>query len=115
MINFLKFSHLVFILSLLGTTLYSVVSPKVKNTALIFWLSGLSILTGTLLVHPKHWTFHTEWIKAAYLFIFIFLLGIVAQHFIKLKNPALSRVFAIFLIIILCLVVRDAVTKTTLI
>jgi hypothetical protein len=82
LIHFLKFTHMVFVLALLGSTIYALVLIASKKFALanrhlqsklarvnkIILCSILAALTtGTLLVHPKLHTFHTPWIEAAFI------------------------------------------------
>lgn len=127
-VNLLKFIHLLLTLSLLGSASVCLllISSKQRNhfqsqiTRLnqsMLILAILAMLTGSLLVHPKHFTFHTPWIQAAYLFIFIFSLFIATLILFKkhlLKKTWIWRIVYIILIIILIAVVHDAVTKTSL-
>jgi uncharacterized membrane protein SirB2 len=81
----------------------------------MLYFSLFAILTGTLLVYPKHFTFHTPWIQAAYLLVTIFSLGILTLQK-KNKIPRLIKLFSyLILIVILIGVIHDAVTKSTFI
>lgn len=78
----------------------------------------IAMLLGTLLVIPKHYTFHTAWIQAAYIFagvLFLALLGLI--NILKKKKNIIQKRFwqaaYLFLIVILICVIRDAVTKTS--
>lgn len=135
LVNLLKFIHLLCVLGLLGSVMYcltSVGSKKLVGTSHYFFshakqlhnvilrLSALVMLTGTLLVHPKYFTFHTPWIEAAYIFLLIFCLGIifVKKQVNSSKKFTSSRRWIIqgcycLLFIILLFIVHDAVTKTT--
>ena len=127
LIDVLKFIHLLLTLSLLGLTFFCLIlasftiHPERKNrmirlNRIILWLLGFALLTGTLLVYPKHYTFHTPWIQAAY--ILVFLSGAIVSMLIyfrkKIRWGWLWVVSYIFLAIILAGIVHDAVTKTTL-
>jgi len=85
-----------------------------------------AMITGTLLVIPKHFTFHTPWIQAAYLLLLCAGLGIFSLILLKKKrilkkgNEPFSRKeravwqFAYFVLaIVLIGIIHDAVTKTT--
>jgi hypothetical protein len=106
LIAFLKFFHLLLILGLLSASLYSFVSgPRYQRA--ILWITVLSVLTGSLLVYPTHFTFHTPWIQAAYVFAGLYSVGIL----ITLKYP--SRIVCFILLWLLLFALHDAVTKTT--
>ena len=127
--NLLKFSHLIFTLSLLGSTIYCFILTLFKQQTIeigvqikqlnqfILLIGILALMTGTFLVHPKHFTFHTPWIKVAYLLIVIFSLGIawLIAHKNRQKSRWLTCGIYFMLLIILGLIVHDAVTKTTFI
>jgi hypothetical protein len=130
LIHLLKFIHLICVLSLLGATAYClllIVSKKfslANNTYLhdkitrvnkaLLRFGLLAMLTGTLMVYPKHFTFHTPWIQAAYLLVTLFALGIFTL--LKLKDKqwrGVRLVVYVALIAMLLALVHDAVTKTT--
>jgi hypothetical protein len=110
LIHLTKFIHVLLALSLLITTFFCLASNSIKNHKLILILSLVAAITGTLLVYPAHFTFHTPWIKAAYVLLGIFTLVILGLMRFKLKKITLIILLAILLIFI----IHDAVTKTTL-
>lgn len=129
-IDVLKFFHLLFTLSLLGSALVCLVVVGSKKFAhvelanrqtvlqLNKWMlkiAGLAMLTGTFLVYPKHFTFHTPWIQAAYILVFVFCMSITVLVLFRdrLKHRWLLRGIYLFLILLLIGVVHDAVTKST--
>lgn len=128
LINLVKFIHILSILGILGSAFFCaalLASKKFLATnsnqhiyflnRAILYLSTLGIITGTLLVYPKHFTFHTPWIQAAYLFMVIFSLGILFLQK-KMQLPRLIKLFTyLILIVILIGVIHDAVTKSTFI
>jgi uncharacterized membrane protein SirB2 len=122
MIDIIKFAHILFALSLLGLTAYCLSLTNTKHqTRLVFFnknlliISVLALLTGSLLVYPKHFTFHTPWIQAAYLLIIIYgiMLGLFIVFSKKIAQAWIWRCFYITLIVILILIIHDAVTKHT--
>ena len=122
---FLKFIHVLFILGLLGTTLYIVYAihqplfPLRRFLLITLFLAIMSLITGTFLVIPRHFTFHTPWIQAAYLLLIVFFLGIAVLLFTA-RRPMhrlkiwIYRATGLILITILLFIIHDAVTKTTL-
>lgn len=80
----------------------------------MLFISLVALITGTLLVVPKHFTFHTPWIQAAYLLITLFGLSIflLIKYGSRLK-PILQKLIYMTLILALVCVIHDAVTKTT--
>lgn len=120
LIDIVKFLHLLIVLSLLGLTLHCLVSRetislKRVNVSLL-GLSFFAALTGTFLVHPKNFTFHTPWIDAAYFFVVIFAVGIGGVLISKKNlntNIWLRRFFYFVFAVILLLIIHDAVTKST--
>lgn len=134
MINLLKFTHLLFVLGIFSLAIYcfALIGSKIfliKNTnthdkfnylnKIMVVFCVFAMLTGTLLVYPKHFTFHTPWIQAAYLFTFI--VGFSAVSFILFKMQReegyrwVWRLAYLVLISILIVITHDAVTKTTFI
>lgn len=123
MIHIIKFVHILFALSLLGLTAYCLMLANTKHqTRLIFFnknllmISFFALLTGSLLVYPKHYTFHTPWIQAAYLLIIIYGM-VVGVSILFLKRTAQIWVWRCVygaLIFILILIIHDAVTKHTI-
>jgi len=126
LINILKFIHLLLTLSLLGSTIFCLMLTSFKThfpqndmisrmNRIMLWLLAFSLITGTLLVYPKHFTFHTPWIEAAYLLIFLAGLLVSGLIFLRKKNQWAWVLRGIYLILIILLigVIHDAVTKTT--
>lgn len=130
LINFIKFIHILFTLALLGSTTYCLIVvssrkfsriPSVSRDTLTFlnrmmlWCATFAILTGTLLVYPKHFTFHTPWIQTAY--VLVFILGSLVSILLAVKKKQRIRWLwwssYAFLLMILIAIVHDAVTKTT--
>jgi hypothetical protein len=120
LIFFLKFIHVIFALSLFGGTLYCLTAKHnliASSTKPLLFMSLLAMLTGTLLVYPKHFTFHTPWIIAAYTLLFLVMLGILFLFSLKKKGifnrPWNLRVTYFILGLLLLFIIHDAVTKTT--
>lgn len=133
-IYFLKFIHVLVALSLLGLAVYCMTLTASRKYAmanayqqhkilrlhrLMLLIVALAMLTGTFLVYPKNFTFHTPWIRAAYLLSLIFAAGILLLTFLKKKTKTPQRLawlfFYFMLSLILIGIVHDAVTKTTFI
>jgi len=123
LIFIIKFLHVLFAISLLGSIAYCIITPNSQQLRFlnknIFLLSIVAIITGTLLVYPRGFTFHTPWIQAAYLLTIIFSFSILLLIYLENKyqvlNKRLRQVLYFLLMILLMLVVHDAVTKTTVI
>lgn len=134
LVYLLKFFHLVVALSLLGLTFFCLTRIDCKHSVILISLNKillilaiLATLTGTLLVHPKHFTFQTPWIQAAYLFVLVFCCGVLLVNYVYRSYPQVNRIkkqnvtlsffhllsYSLFIMILL-FVVHDAVTKTTL-
>lgn len=119
-INFIKFIHVLCALSLLGLTGYCVtrIGDSYDNKKLnhlnknLLIISVIALLTGTLLVYPKHFTFHTLWIQTAYLLLITYCL-IIMIFKEKITKPWTGRSLYTLLMIILILITHDAVTKNT--
>jgi len=115
----IKFLHLLIALGLLSLTTYGVTLNKFQSLHRIsYWLLALfpfAILTGTLLIYPKHYTFHTPWIVAAYFFSSFILMILIILLFFKekLKNRVAWQFFYLIILLILMIIAHDAVTKTT--
>lgn len=121
-IDLLKFLHLLFALGLIIALIYCVffLSRKDYLTARLhrpmIYLSVLAMLTGTFLVYPKQFTFHTPWIQAAYFFVLLLWVGLAFISYFKRKNNTpvwVLRLIYASLLLILIIVTHDAVTKTT--
>lgn len=121
-IYLLKFIHVIAALSILGLSIICFILIDKKNlitfaNKIILSFTVFAILTGTFLIYPKNFTFHTPWIQAAYLLTTI--IACVMLWFIYFKNHLkdrwLGRIVYFVLILILIFVVHDAVTKTTFI
>lgn len=130
LVNIIKFIHLLCVIGLLGGVILCITSMRSKafnnsislstvNKTLV-WLGILALLTGTLLVHPKNFTFHTPWIQAAYLLLAGFILGIlfIKRYSLRQKSKLgrfTTQLLYLILSIVLILIMHDAVTKTTFI
>lgn len=123
-IYIIKFIHLLIALGLLGSTLYCVylissntLTKITRLNKIILFMSPFALLTGTLLIYPSNYTFHTHWIQAAYIFFILFCIGMICLIFFKekLTSPWQWRITYLLLIIILLFITHDAVTKTTFI
>jgi uncharacterized membrane protein YedE/YeeE len=124
MINIIKFAHILVALGLLGLTSYCMTLTSAKQrTRLIFFnkslliISFFALLTGSLLVYPKHYTFHTPWIQAAYLLVIIYamVVGFSIRFSKRIAQAWIWRCVYGALIFILILIIHDAVTKHTVI
>jgi len=138
LIHIVKFIHLVFALGLLGLAIYCLLligSKKfgmttrnhrqriIRSNKILLLFSLLAMITGSLLVIPKHFTFHTPWIQAAYILLLVFGVGIALLTLLKRKRVSrrgISNterfgwlVAYCFLIMILIGIVHDAVMKAT--
>lgn len=126
--NILKFVHLLLTLGLLSSTIYCVTQVVSKQWSLadgimlrmhkgILVQIVLVAITGTFLVYPKGFTFHTPWIQAAYIFITLFTLGILSLIFFrkKIKYSWMGCLVYLVLMAILIGIVHDAVMKETFI
>jgi hypothetical protein len=113
LVNIIKFFHILCVLSLLGGTFLCAFSNRFKKALII--ISFFAILTGTFLVYPKHFTFHTPWIKAAYVLSFLFIMGMIFISWLDKKNKSKKLIyfFSIFSMIILFFIIHDAVNKNT--
>lgn len=121
-IDFIKFIHLLFAMGLLGLTAYAItfahpaqLSKLISINKNLIVISLFALITGTLLIYPKHYNFHTLWIQAAYLLIFIYIvsLTLATRLSAKISHSWLWRCFYLALVFLLTVVVHDAVTKST--
>jgi uncharacterized membrane protein YozB (DUF420 family) len=129
-VHIVKFIHLLATLGLLGTTAYCFIlqvssrrSAAAKDRCLtllprlnksLLHLALVALLTGTLLVYPKHFTFQTAWIQAAYLLVGCFcIVALWLTYFKNKKNTFFLSLIYFSLLSILVAVIHDAVTKTT--
>ncbi|HSW68838.1 MAG TPA: hypothetical protein VLI69_01600 [Gammaproteobacteria bacterium] len=128
-VDFLKCIHLILTLGLLGSTFVCLILVSFRKSAflnlqddtitllnqIMLWLLVFAILTGTLLIYPKHFTFHTPWVQAAYLFVFLsgMLLSILIVFRKKRRWRWIWGMSYGLLIIMLVCVVHDAITKTS--
>ena len=124
-VDIVKFVHLLFALGILGIVLYRFAAVFAKKPLDIKYVTRINIfllilgclaaLTGTLLVYPKHFTFHTSWIQAAYLLMSGFFAAVAALILLRHKKffRLLCGVVYFLLLVVLVLVVHDAVTKMT--
>jgi hypothetical protein len=133
LIAFIKFLHMLLTLSLCGAIIYAIVLVTAKKFALnniyqqqkiytlnwlVLGLGLLAILTGTLLVYPKNFTFHTVWIQSAYLLVTLFLciIGLLLSLARRQYQVAKPIWLIVYLILgsILFIAIHDAVTKAPL-
>jgi cytosine/uracil/thiamine/allantoin permease len=133
LINFIKCIHVILALSLLGILIYCLFVAGSKKFALassyqhnnirrlnrvMMWASLFALVSGALLVHPGNFDFHTPWIQVAFSGTVIFAAVIGVMNFLKKKFSFSQRwvwlVTYSALILILVIVIRDAVTKSTL-
>lgn len=135
MTELIKTVHLIIVMLLMGgitiMMIFSLKAPqgwhKVRYTVLraLLWLLLFTAITGTLLVHPRHFTFHTHWIIAAY--ILVILCGSLWQYpygqqrkltqgaiAYTLKGIWLERIILAITLLSLVMVIHDAVVKQTL-
>lgn len=124
MIYLIKFIHIISALSLLGITMYCLVFIiKTKTIPLplihkrLLYISLLAMLTGTLLIYPKHFSFATPWIQAAYILVicyasFVALFNRYRDTFL-FKYQGIISISYVLLIVLLIIVIHDAVTKST--
>lgn len=122
LVYFLKFLHILIALSVLGTLLYCIFSAIRQQSHTVIYsillaLCLFALLTGSLLVLPKHYTFTTPWIQAAYLLVAIFASCVSAIIIIKKKfqvnHRGLSLLAYFFLVTLIIVIIHDAVTKST--
>jgi len=111
-VYFIKFLHILAALSLLGVVFLCITAKKPPLTQkILFILAIVALVTGTALVYPKSFTFHTPWIMAAYLLLGIF--GIFVLFLNKISNIKFAKGVYIFLFFILILIIHDAISKST--
>ena len=127
LINLIKFIHILLTLGLFGLTAYCLTFissshfTQTKNDSLtylnkiILIFAFFAAMTGTLLVYPKHFTFHTPWILAAYVLVFVYSLGVCALILFRKQRKYRWLWYCVYgiLILILVAVIHDAVTKNT--
>jgi hypothetical membrane protein len=82
---------------------------------MLILLSLFALLSGTFLVYPSGFTFHTPWVQTAYLLLFIFFLSAGIRITLIHKSKWLQRTLYLILIALLMIAVMDAVTKSTFI
>ena len=115
-VYFIKFFHLLFAMGLLGTVAFLFYSKNIRPWyKILFCFSFFALLTGTLLVYPAHFTFHTPWIKAAYLLLSMFIAGLVGLFLYPIKNKKLTKFIFLILFLLLLLITHDAVRKESFI
>lgn len=130
LIHFLKFFHVLITVGLLGSALYCLILIFSKKAApahcvqhdqvtcmnkIMLLLLVLAMLTGTFLVYPKQFTFHTHWIQAAYFLSLLCIFGISLLILFKkkIKMRSVWMFSYLVLIVILIGIIHDAVTKST--
>ena len=122
--DFLKFIHLLLTLSLLGSAVCCLILASLQKNSLntlttlnrtMLWLLVFTVITGTLLVYPKHFNFHTPWIQAAYVLVFLCgtLISLLLACRKKYQGRWLWGMSYLFLLGLLVIVVHDAASKTT--
>jgi hypothetical protein len=134
LVALIKCLHLLLTLSLIAAILYCVMLVTAKKFALnnaghqqkiyhtnrtILGLAALAVLTGTLLVYPRHFTFHTLWIQTAYVLVGLFISIVVWLIWVAKKQYVLAPrtwlMMYLLLALILVIAIHDAVTKTSLV
>lgn len=121
MFPLIKFFHLLCVLSLSVSVVFCLALASQKKYDMIFRINKtmlvmmpFAMLTGALLVFPSHFTFHTPWIRAAFLLASSFIFAIVLLLFLqKKKNHLGLQMIYLFLAVILILTIHDAVTRST--
>jgi L-asparagine transporter-like permease len=141
LISIIKFIHLVFAVSLLASTFVCLAlvgsrkfsflptANKDRITQLkkfMLFTCLLMLTTGSLLVLPKHYTFHTPWIIAAYILVTVYILTVIVLLRFKHKRAVthidekispgqrwLWRLAYLLLLAVLAGLIHDAVTKQT--
>jgi hypothetical protein len=122
-IHLIKFMHLLFALSLFATTFICLIytfSPKFSASKrlnahkLLLVFSLLAMISGTLLVYPKNYTFQTTWIQAAYFLLLLIGFIISLLIFFHKKPKRIWAVGYLIILLLLSLIIHDAVRKTTL-
>lgn len=121
LINFLKFIHVLFALGIISLTAVGLFSKEsvliFRLNLFLFFLGLMSLITGSVLVYPKNFTFHTPWIEAAFLLVSLFSAIILALIVFKRKIshfPEWTLKLTYFSLLgILLLVVHDAVSKSS--
>jgi uncharacterized membrane protein YozB (DUF420 family) len=122
---FIKFFHLLCALGLFGIVFLCCLQCRTTNHSrfngndalhrILWYLSIFALLTGTFLVYPQSFTFHTPWIKAAYLLISLCIFIILFLNKLQLKNKKILLSIYFTLSIFLVLIAHDAVRKSTFI
>jgi len=125
----IKFIHVFIAMSILGCAITGFVKVSGKHLTsfklaqchklnkIILSLLLCGMILGTALVYPKHYTFHTPWIQAAYLFIAIVILMLGFLRYLIKRQMVKTRIFWQLayglLIMMIGFVIRDAVMKST--
>jgi hypothetical protein len=134
LVALIKCLHLVLTLSLIAAIIYCVMLVTAKKFALnntyhqhkihrmnrtILGLAALAVLTGTLLVYPRHFTFHTLWIQTGYVLVGLFISMVALLIWVAKKKYTLAPhtwlMMYLFLALLLVIAIHDAVTKTSLV
>ncbi|MDF1796833.1 MAG: DUF2269 family protein [Coxiellaceae bacterium] len=138
---FAKWLHLCLVLLLLGGLFASygftlaamrssrtglrqqVVSLSCWGSRAVWVAMAVLAITGTLLVHPRGYTFQTPWINAAYLFLALAAFCLYVIHFLKqqLLNQRSASIYTLVfyhvlnmvLFITLIVIAYEAVSKQT--
>lgn len=132
LIHIIKFLHMLFTLGLFTAAIYCIalVSSRkfsqpnslqhrkiARLNRLMLWLLLFAILTGTALIYPKHFTFQTPWIDAAYVYALVASISLLLLKKSHLNFTSTRRelwLLAYFILLaLLIVVIRDAVTKTS--
>lgn len=116
LIHVIKFIHLLTIMGLIGITAFALTQQRsfllLKKPISI--LAIISIVTGSLLIHPNHFSLQTPWIKAAYVLFGLFCTLMTALILLHEKlSKGWRSILYCLLILCLLLLIHDAVTKTT--
>ena len=135
--DFLTLIHLISVVTLIGAVIAGLMCVTFfarykddKNVmalkfsffidALIFLMIFIACASGTLLVNSHKFSFYTSWIDAAYLLLSIITILTGLSFFIKLKIKnnylkaiKISRIVYFLILILIILISRDAIMKST--
>ncbi len=134
MAGFVKAFHLILVMLLMGgmtgLILLNLKKPQTyhilryRMVSGLLWLLLLTAITGTFLVYPRHFNFHTHWIIAAYLLVTVcgalflylyrqqrgFAQGDLSYSLSSLCLERISLFLSTFVFLVL---IHDAVLKQT--
>ena len=120
MISILKFIHVLCVMGLLSLSAYCVVMKPsfMKIHRVPLYLLGMALfalITGTLLVHPKQFTFHTPWIQTALVSTILLCTTMIVftVFFARTWKSFGIKVFYLVLLITFIAIAHDAINKTS--